>query len=178
MGILLTPPVLPGLDKISTTTIGSAVSSISLAAGTFSSKYNSYRIILDFNDTTAIASADINFRLRVGGVDASTGVYNYQGWSAATTLVVSASTTATSQLLGKTLTSTPTRFSTVIDIHGIALAKETKYHILNVGMNGGTNTSYGLNGWHGVATAYDSMTFLLSTGTITNGKIRVYGYNN
>jgi hypothetical protein len=170
---------LPGLDLVSTTTIGSAVSSISLAAGTFTTRYNSYKIIFDCTETTAMsASADITFRLRASGTDNSSAVYNYQGWTATTTLSVTASSSATSQIIGKTLNSSPNRFSTVIDIHGPATAVETKYHILNTGMNGGTNTAYGLNGYHGTQAAYDSMTFLLSTGTITNGKIRVYGYNN
>jgi hypothetical protein len=121
---------------------------------------------------------DLSFRLRTGASDASGSNYNYQGWVANTSLAIATASGVTSQFTGKTLSATPTRFATVIDFQGIALAEETKYQIFNVGMNGGTNQSYGLHGWHGVATSYDSMTFILSTGTMTNGRIRVYGYQN
>jgi hypothetical protein len=168
-----------GLTFISSTTVGSGVSSISLAASTFTSTFDSYRVIFDWTRTTAVSGSqgDVQFRFRTGATDSSSG-YNYNGWSATGSLGLSSVGGGTEQFIGKYLSATPTRFSTVMDIHGVAQAQETKYHILNVGMNGGTNQSYGWNGWHLTATAYDSMTFILTGGTMTNGRIFVYGYNS
>jgi len=168
-----------GMVLISTTTVGSGVSSISLAASTFTSTFDSYRIIFDWTRTTALSGSqgDVQFRFRTGATDSSAG-YNYNGWSATGSLALSSAGSGSEQFIGKYLSATPTRFSTVMDIHGVAQAQETKYHILNVGMNGGTNQSYGWNGWHLTATAYDSMTFILTGGTMTNGRIFVYGYNS
>jgi hypothetical protein len=180
-GLVLMKPssVVNGTDNgKGTITIGSTVSFVSLN-NVFNSTYNSYRIIFDCSTTTAFSASqgDMHFRFRVSGSDASSGNnYNYQGWGA-TTSVSAGYDTTTFQFIGKFLAATPTRYATTIDVHGVALAQETKYQILNVGMNGGTNQSYGLNGWHGVATAYDGITFYPSTGTMSGGTISVYGYN-
>ena len=80
--------------------------------------------------------------------------------------------------MGSTLNATPDRFSFIIDINGVALAKETKFMVWNVGMDGGTRRNVNVHGFHNVQTAYDSMSFILDSGTITGGKAYVYGYKN
>jgi len=166
-----------GLTLINTTSFSAGVSSQSLPTNTMTATYDSYRVIIDFGGATLTNNCDVTFRLRAAGSDASGGNYNYQGWSSTTSLTNSSNSSTTEQFIGKVLAATSERYSTIIDFTNFTVAKETKYFISNVGMNGDTNQSYAFNGWHGVATAYDSMTFFVTSGTISGGRIRVYGYN-
>jgi hypothetical protein len=183
MDFTWTTPATPssGLTHISTTTIGTTVSSISLPNGTFTSTYNNYRVVFDCTDTTAFSSAGsitISFRYRDNGVDSSGAAYNYQGYEATTSLTAVGVSGTTQNRLGKALDATPNRFFAFIDLSGIFTTSQTMHTIHFTGMDGGTNMSGNYGGFEFNTTAYDSMTFILNTGTMTGGKIRVYGYQN
>lgn len=168
-----------GLTHISTTNIGTTVSSISLPNGTFTSTYNNYRVVFDCTDTTAFSSSGsitINFRYRDNGTDMTGAAYNYQGYEATTALTAIGQSGVTSNRLGKALDATPNRFFAFIDLSGIYTTSQTMHTVHFTGMDGGTNMSGNYGGFEFNPTAYDSMTFFLSTGTMTGGKIRVYGY--
>jgi hypothetical protein len=168
-----------GLTLISTTTIGSAVSSISLANNTFSSTYNNYRVIFDCSQTTAMsANPIINFRYRAAGVDDSGASYNYTGYEGTSAVTAVNQAGVTSNRLGKALGGTPNRFSAIIDLFGIFTTANTMHQVNFSGMDGGTNMSGTYGGFSSFATSFDSMSFILSTGTMTNGRIRVYGYQD
>ena len=168
-----------GLTLISTTTIGSAVSSISLANNTFSSTYNNYRVIFDCSQTTAMsANPVINFRYRAAGVDDSGASYNYTGYEGTSAVTAINQAGVTSNRLGKALGGTPNRFSAIIDLFGIFTTANTMHQVNFSGMDGGTNMSGTYGGFSSFATSFDSMSFILSTGTMTNGRIRVYGYQD
>ena len=48
-----------------------------------------------------------------------------------------------------------------------------------VGFYGNTaQYSYGVTGYHTPSTSYESLEFVVTSGTITGGTIRVYGYRN
>ena len=168
-----------GLVYISTTTVGSAVSTISLPTGTFTSTYDSYRVIFDASTTTAVSSTAVRFKFRASGVDDSTATsYNHTGFIATPSVLSLNNDSSTHSFCGSFQSSTPERFATQIDLHGIALAKETKFFCEGGMMDGGTRRNITSYGFHNVQTAFDSMTFNLDSGTITGGKIRVYGFKN
>jgi hypothetical protein len=184
MASLLVPDVTPntrsGLVLISTTTIGNAVSSISLPNNTFSSTYDNYKIIFSLARTTASsASGVIVMRYRASGTDNSASQYNSNGFeSRETTLSNIQTVSASSQIIGYNLTGGyESRTSTDIDIFHPNLVKQTTCHVTTTSMDGGTRVVFRRNGWHNVEASYDSVTFFPS-GTLTGGRITVYGYNN
>ena len=168
-----------GLTFISSTTVGSAVSSVSLPDGTFTSTYDAYRVVFDASTTTAVTSSAMRFKFRVGGVDNSAAAsYNHTGFFANPTTLSINNDSSTHSFCGSLLDATPDRFATTIDLFGVALAKETKFFCAAVGMDGGTRRNITSYGFHSVQTAFDSMSFILDSGTISGGKIKVYGYAN
>lgn len=169
-----------GLTLISTTTIGSAVSSVSLPANTFSSTYDNYKIIISLARSTASSSSGaINMRYRASGTDNSDAQYCYNGFESRETNLTNVQvTSSTSQRVGYYLDTLWSRTAIAIDLCGINIAKQTAIMISSVSMDGGTRVAHQLNGWHNVDAAYDSATFLIATGTLTNGRISVYGYQN
>ena len=169
-----------GMTLISTTTIGSAVSSITLADNTFTSTYDNYKVLISLARSTASsASGAMIMRYRASGTDNSAAQYNSNGFeSRETTLSNIQTVSATSQIIGYLLTGGfEARTAISIDLFGINLAKQTSCIIAQVGMDGGTRVAFQRNGWHNVETAYDSLT-IYPPGTLTNGRISVYGYNN
>ena len=184
MAGLLVPSPRPGggLTFISSTTIGTTVSSISLPDNTFTSIYNNYRIIFDCSQTTAFSSSGsirIDFRYRVAGSDMTGAAYNFTGYQSASGSVNAINQAGVNQnRLGFALDATPNRFAAIVDLFGICTTAQTMHTVNFTGMDGGTNMSGKLDGFEFNPTAYDSMTFFLSTGTMTGGRIRVYGYQN
>jgi hypothetical protein len=181
MGNRLIPNTqLSGLNLISTTVIGSAVSSITLPDNTFTSTYDNYKVLISLARTTATsASGVIVMRYRASGTDNSAAQYNSNGFeSRETTLSNIQTVSGTSQIIGYLLSGGyEARTSIDIDIFGPNIAKQTTCHVATCSMDGGTRVVFQRNGWHNVEASYDSLTFYPS-GTITNGRISVYGYNN
>jgi hypothetical protein len=169
---LKTEADLIGIDHLNSTTLTTA-SSVNLN-NVFSSAYTSYRIIL--TTTSAVTDALYNIRFRVGGVDAS-GANTY-GYSLVQSASIGAwanldfsNTAATSGTIGyKTATG---RTSTIVDIHGPAVASPTGYTVS--GQYSGI--PYVGGGHHNVSTAYDGFTITAAAGNIT-GTLRVFGYRN
>jgi hypothetical protein len=155
-----------GLVLLNTTSF-SAVSSVSLPANTFTTTYDSYLLVLDF---TVSQSAELRFRTRLAGTDA-TGA-NYDFYANALTQ------TFDNQSFGTGITSAyicgnDTAITTIMQIHNIALAENTRFSMQgSIGSRNGIFSS----GIHNVATAYDSATFFRSAGTMT-GQINVLGVN-
>ena len=174
----------PGLNPVAPTSIansgGSAsttgntttftgVSSISLN-GCFTSTYDNYLIM--FNSTSSAAGV-LTARLRVGGTDASADDYNQQRTNSAATSVSGARATGQTSWLGS-------NFSTGLGVMTMnlfrpALAATT---LILASSSRETNTNIDTDNWglgHNLATAYDGVSFIMATGTIT-GTITVYGY--
>lgn len=169
----------PGLSFINSTTVGTSVSSFSLPANTFTTTYDNYRVIFDGSTMTAAPSAAWRFRFRAGSTDDSTATsYNFVGWNATPSSLSLSNDSSTWAFVGSTLNATPDRFQFIIDISGVALAKETKFMVWGTGMDGGTRRNINVHGFHTVQSAFDSMSFILDSGTITGGKAKVYGYKN
>ena len=160
-----------GLTFINTTAF-SAVSSVSLPDNTFTTTYDNYRMMFQ---GVASTNNDLTIRMRAAGTDATGADYNAQFILGNNTSISgSRSTSATSGRLFEILIA---NCIASIDIYNPALAVATS---MFTSVGGRPNTSIAIRvdtTGHTLATAYDSLTFLPTSGTIT-GSVQVYGYKN
>lgn len=160
---------LVGLYLIKTQTIGSGVASVSIN-DVFSTNFVNYKITL--TDGAASATPDLRFSL-----GASTASYYFAGegrtFSGGTNFGFNGSNVAF-WLFGSASTANT---CANVDIFSPALAKQTMYQ---ASLSFPTTTGYSgyVCGYHNVATAYTDFTITTSTGTLTGGTIRVYGYRS
>lgn len=162
-------PASAGLTYIAGTafTAGSAIS----VNNCFTSTYDNYRLVLRLHGSVNTIHS---FRLRLSGTDNSAASYSnnelFKNVGSASAGFASG-TAVTSGRLGSHDTTPPA--ITVFDISGPALAEHTAY----VSNNGYVSQLEVISGVHAVGTAFDGITILPSSGTIT-GSIRIYGYRN
>ena len=159
-----------GLWLIKTQTVGSAVSSVTVTSA-FSSDYDNYRIIY----TGGTASVDNDFKLTLGA--SATGYYAGFAYVPYATGVVTsiANNNATSWAnIGSQRT---VRNSIDVDLFGPNQAIETGMTARYFGI---TTTAVGGNmgGFHNATTQHTAFTITCTSGNITGGTIRVYGYRN
>lgn len=154
-----------------TVTIGNAVSSV-IVSGCFSSLYDDY--LIRVTDVSASSdNADLQVRLRAGGTSSSTGYYYSYIYSAYTGGVNAANGNNTTlfSYIGRVHNNTIT---SATDISQPYLTRRTTIK----GWAAGSNLAGQVAGFHDVAASYDSIEILISAGTLTGGKIRIYGYRN
>jgi len=155
-----------GLVFISRTTIGSAVSSVTVS-GAFSADYDNYKIVFKVES----ASTGSYLELTLGA--ATTGYYrvNYGGgYSASAT--VTAYPTANDTKFNDFLTMNTGGGGGVLEIQSPFLADQTFVQAA-VANTVGVGHAFGyLND----TTSHTSITFTTESGTITGGTIDVYGY--
>jgi hypothetical protein len=173
-GLVLVKPTSATNGTVGTNgavTIGSGVSSVTVN-GAFSSTYDAYKIIV----FGGAGSTTAEVRMTLGA--SSTGYYNgfqdarYDGVDRAT----NGQDNAAYWYMGRINTDV---LSVTCELIGPAVAKVTTIRgdfNDTRGLVGSVSTLY--SGFHSVATAYTDFTLTLSTGTMTGGTIRVYGYNN
>jgi hypothetical protein len=163
------PAPTSGLELISTTTIGTAVASVTVS-GAFSSTYDNYRIIV----SGGAGSTNDRLKMTVGAT--TTGYYNgvlghsYAGSGASAAV----SNGAAWDFVGYFNTD-----GIVLDSHILSpnLAKNT--FIGGVyGQNITTGAVFMLGGYVANTTQYTAFTITPNAGTLTGGTIRVYGYAN
>lgn len=160
-----------GLDLVKTQTIGSAVSSVTVS-DVFSSNYESYLVQL----TGGVASTTpVELRLTLGST--STG-YNYAG-------IYNIFNSSGPQGLSST---TATYFG--FAGFGSTNTNHAQFHLFNPfeakytvyrssWTSFGSSESQGtISGFLTNTTSYTAFTLTCSTGTLTGGTIRVYGYVN
>lgn len=157
-----------GLVLISSTTIGSAVSSVTVS-NAFSSTYENYKVII----SGGVASTTVSFFFTLG---ASTANYYYGiiGRSFGNATVGDAGSNVGFMVGGF---GTTVGLSGTFDVCGPQLARRTYLYGGGVQMVS-TSAFYTIAGYHDVATAYTDFTITTNTGTITGGTIKVYGYRN
>jgi hypothetical protein len=160
--------VAPGLVLISTTTIGTTVSSVAVSSA-FSATYDNYLITVN----GGVASADNVLQLTLGAT--ITGYYwSYNGASYAGVADTSGGTNQTYFLAG--LGST-TGLNMSTNVFNPFLSDETVFQSRLVRVKT-TGTAYSSGGYLDNTTSYTAFTITPSTGTLTGGTIRVYGYAN
>lgn len=161
----------PGLELVKVQTIGSAVSSITVNDA-FPSGYEAFEVIS--TGTTATGTDNIHVQLTSGGTPSTVSYYGsmiYALWAGPSVLLHSVdnqnawlAATATDGSSGMKLNM---RF---LEVNQARPTNITSTHIRNIG---GTFV-----GTHAVSTAYDGFRLTITSGTVTGGTIRVYGYRN
>jgi len=153
-----------------------AVQSFSLPADTFTSTYANYRIVV--NRTAASGNLLMSWRGRAGGVDESSAQYLSAhigcDWGGSTAIFVGQSGWGTSAPFGRTDTADIGGW--VMDIIAPKLSGFTKTMEISMGGQSGAAAMSGASVFY-ATNSFDSMTFLLPSGTFT-GSYRVYGYAN
>jgi hypothetical protein len=159
-----------GLTLISTTTIGTTVASVSVT-GAFSATYDAYKIIL----SGGVGSATANLSLTLG----ATATGYYAGYINANYATGSVTGNSDNNGAGFTLAGygTANVLNLNADLQNPFTAKNTTFQTFNslttTGGGGRVGTGYLAN-----TTSYTDFTLTPSSGTLTGGTIRVYGYNN
>jgi hypothetical protein len=156
-----------GLWFVKSQTVGSAVSSVTVTDA-FSSSFTNYRVVVSNVDCSI---ADNVLSLTLGSSSANyysaSRYFNYAGG----TIEVNRSNAATAYTLGSD-TNNNTNFS--FDIFQPFLAEYTTWS--GSGWTYAYVTVFG--GVHNSATSYSSFTIATTSGTMTGGTIKVYGYQN
>jgi hypothetical protein len=156
-----------GLVLVKTQTIGTAVSTVTVS-NAFSSTFDAYRVII----TGGTGSTTLVVGLQLGA--STTGYYQSRitlTYATNTTSFGTDNNTAKWTVCGSADTN---QLSADFTLLGVNLSRYTTLSCYYDNVStGGTVT-----GNHKVATAYTGFTITTSTGTITGGTIRVYGYNN
>ena len=153
-----------GLTLVSRTTIGSAVSTVTVS-NAFSADYDNYKILI----SGGVASAEGYLKLTFG---ATTSGYKYQFMYGA--YAGSGIFTGSSAAAGNLYAGTSTTFGIFanIDLNSPFLTGRTGYqNTIIVGSAAGY-----VVGYLDDATSYTAFTLAPNTGTMTGGNIDVYGY--
>jgi hypothetical protein len=161
-----------GLVFIKSQTIGSGVSSVTVT-GAFSATFDHYRVIVQIN--TSSSSPYI-------GMTIGSSTSGYYGSRTATTYAGAFSGSGDNNAskfsyLAAGYVGSPMQFSA--DIRAPFIATETQIFSSYVDSNATSGASAGTySGFLNNSTSHSYFTIAPSTGTITGGTIRVYGYNN
>ena len=157
-----------GLVYISSTTIGSAVSSV-VVNSAFNSDYENYKIIINGGSATAT----VNLGLQLGA--STTGYYSmmaYAGYSGGS--VGSFTDNNAARFTRAGVSSVNSSFLN-LELSSPNLAKVTSMFGSMIYADSTQGTGL-VSGFHNVATAYTSFTIIPASGTLTGGTITVYGY--
>jgi hypothetical protein len=164
-----------GLQHITTRSF-TGVSSLSVN-GCFTSAFENYLCVVNYTRSTT--GGNVTLRMRAGGVDTSSGVYDYGfyyiyyggGGSAATVAAAQTSTTFSglqgSGAIGVTMSILKPQLAQRTQI-GYTFVGEDNSALRNTATGGSTIVD---------TVQYDGFTLTSSTATIT-GTLRVYGYMN
>jgi len=157
-----------GLQLVKTQTIGTTVGSVTVTDA-FSATYDNYKIVV----SGGVASGVAGLRLTLG---ATTSDYYSGGqdvsYGGGSGLLNQSNTAFWNFGAGNT-----NLLSGSAEINLPFLAKQTTYFSNHAFAGTTLNSSYS-NGFLNNTTSYTAFTITASTGTLTGGTIRVYGYTN
>lgn len=156
-----------GLTLISSTTIGSAVASVTVSS-VFSSTYDAYKIVVSGGAASVVNS---NLDLKLG----STTTNYYQGQNGAIYSTAASAPAAINNGAAFTVGFGQTDgLNTNMEIINPFLAKRTFVN----GSLISTVNARNFSGFQDSNTSFTEFTITPSSGTLTGGTIRVYGYAN
>jgi hypothetical protein len=162
----------PGLVCVKAETTFSGASSVT-ADSVFTSSYTNYMIKFRYTTNNTVQPS---FKLRVGGVSASTN-YNYQYINGNASSVSAAGATAQTSANFAIYSNGDFKSAATLELFSPQIAEATNFTSLNAwspASYSGLNVYYAGN--HSTATAYDGIEFLVSAGTMT-GAYTIYGYS-
>lgn len=157
-----------GLTLIKTQTVGTAVSTVEVT-GAFSTNYNAYKIVY----SGGVTSTNAILRLQMGATTTGYyGTYFYGDYEANTIFGSGTNNSSSWNYLGYGTTTAALISSEIINPFETS---PTFYSGMFI--NPITNADAGITtGFLNNSTSYTAFTILTSTGTLTGGTIRVYGY--
>jgi hypothetical protein len=158
-----------GLTLISTTTIGTAVSSVNVT-GAFSATYDNYKIIVSGGVGSTAGWVKLKLGATATGYYSAISAFTYANGAAS----VGFSNQATFNRSGyHTLYTIAANYELINPFN----ARETLLHYPYIQAT--TNGEAGIGGGYiANTTSYTDFTIAPTTGTFTGGTIRVYGYEN
>lgn len=157
-----------GLVLISSTTIGSAVSSVTVS-NAFSSTYDNYLIIL----SGGVASGTTGVSMTLGAT--TTGYYRAGFYNTYTSATVTGDVEANAASWGVVGLGTTNTLNASIQLFAPNLAKNTIFHSTSAYST--TTGRIWINGGY-LADTTQYTAFTLSASTMTGGTIKVYGLKN
>lgn len=164
-----------GLYHITTQSIGSSGLDVN---GCFTSAFYSYRIIINISSASNVTS--FYMRLRNAGTNNTTSNYY---WSYAQSIIGATNNVSTGpdsgwRIVSLRTSSFPSHVS--MDIYGPQLSQKTMYTSFATADNngGGSWAAWAGGGIFDLTNQFDSFTIFPSAGTITTGRVSVYGYND
>jgi len=160
----------PGYALIASQTIGTTVSSVTVS-NVFSSTYDNYLV----NVSGGVGSTTLNLRLTLGAT--ATGYYVnsiYMNYNSAT---VTGNNGQNGTFWTGAGGATANTISAQFYLFGPNLAKNTTYNATKQ-QAATTGEVEWTNGYLADTTQYTAFTLTTSTGTLTGGTIRVYGWSN
>ena len=157
-----------GFTKLNTTSF-SAVTSVSLAASTFTSTYDYYQVIYKFTSTAAGA---LRARVRAAGTDASGANYSEMNVTVNTGSGPGRQGTLNGTEFNILNLATSANLTLNLNFYDIAKAAPTS--ITGFGIQHSVQSNI-IGADHSLSTAYDSFTIYATSGNIT-GSYSVYGY--
>ena len=163
-----TAPDVAGLTLISSTTIGSAVSSVTVSSA-FSSTYDNYWIIL----SGGVASGTTGISMTLGAT--STGYYRSGFYNTYTSATVQGDVEANAASWGVVGLGTTNTLSASIQLFAPNLAKNTIFNSMSAYST--TTGRLWINGGY-LADTTQYTAFTLSASTMTGGTVKVYGLKN
>jgi hypothetical protein len=158
-----------GLTLISATTIGTTVSTVTVSSA-FSSTYDNYNIVI----TGGVGSTNSDIALTLGA--SATGyfaAYSYVNIGTSATAIVTNNNASSFSRVGQ---ATTTQISANLWLQNPFAAATTMLQGA-FGRTVADNVASYVGG-HSVASSFTAFTLTPSTGTLTGGTIRVYGYAN
>lgn len=161
----------PGLVLIKAQTIGTAVSSIPVT-DVFSSDYENYVIMVTGGAGSTAASLKLTFD------SVNTGYYYYGNYGVFGTGSIAYSTQANTTSFADTFGVTTNAINGYCEVYGPNLAKTTQiiYRYVYAQTSSGLPLQGG--GFLNSTNQHTAFTLTTSTGTVTGGTIRVYGFRN
>lgn len=168
----------PGLQLVKTQTVGTAAVPSVTVSNAFSVDYDSYRIVISNVTMSSTASGTVIYLKMHDGTNPANTNYN-DGFAridiAATTVAGVATALGTNGVtIGR---GTGDKFGTSLDVVNPNFATHTLFPQLSA-LNVSSGYMYIGAGMHQTSTAYTGFQIAPSTGTLTGGTIRVYGYRN
>jgi hypothetical protein len=160
-----------GLWLVKSQTIGSAVSTVTVSDA-FSTNYDNYKIIV----SGGVGSTTGNLRLTFGATTSGYGDASMGNTLASGTFAGGNNEYNTaSYIVAGSFTSNV--ISADIEVQNPFTAKNTIIYARHLEAVAGGNVKH-IGGVLANTTSYTAFTFTTSTGTITGGTIKVYGYRN
>jgi len=168
----LAPASAGALTFLTSGTIG-AVSSVSIAANTFTSTYRNYLITLDAEFST---NANLTIRLRAAGADNTNATYNWGTSNTNTAGTVAGQGTAadTSWRIGYGAAATNRSTALQIVVYGPQAAVVTRYGSFGFSSDSSFNATAAVQsgGVFTATTSFDALSFI---APFSSGAYRVYG---